>query len=454
MIIKSVSLWLCLAFHFYKANEIPGIFYFGHKPLMFDLCGQFRLKKKVGNLFVLLMAGLLLTCSGRPENRIVVWHSMRPVARKILADHLARFQIRHPQWEFRELYYPNETARTNFIISALGGSGPQLFYGANDNIGPFVELRVIQPLEPFLNSTFLDSFISEPFPANTWFRGHLYQLADRVGNHLCLVYNKKMIARPPKTITELRQVGKELTRDFDGNGLPDQYAIAWNYTEPYFVVPFIGGYGGFLMDENNKPTLNTEATRKAAQLIYELVNVDKITPPECDYEIANSLFKDGLAAMIINGPWSWGSYLENNLDIGVTRIPLIDETGLWPTPLVSPMGYSLNVNTTGKHREITIALLKYLTSPKVELDFSRALASIPSRREALNSDIVQNNELIRSSFYQLEVGKVMPVVTELRWIWDAMRPSYQAIFTGKVTPAQAALNMQELAETLIRENRK
>jgi len=48
----------------------------------------------------------------------------------------------------------------------------------------------------------------------------------------------------------------------------------------------------------------------------------------------------------------------------------------------------------------------------------------------------------------------MPVVTELRWIWDAMRPSYQSIFTGQVSPAQAAKDMQALAEKLIKENRE
>ena len=51
------------------------------------------------------------------------------------------------------------------------------------------------------------------------------------------------------------------------------------------------------------------------------------------------------------------------------------------------------------------------------------------------------------------VGKPMPVITELRWIWDAMRPGYQGIFTGRYTPKQAAVEMQNLAEKLIRENR-
>ena len=404
-------------------------------------------------IVLIIVITLAFSCSGRNPNRIMVWHSMRPLETDILREALAEFGQRYPDWEFSELFYANETARVNYIISALGGSGPALFWGASDNIGPFVELGAIAPIEPYVSQAYLDSFITEPFPANTWFQGHLYQVGDRVGNHLCLVYNKKMIDVPPQTMSALIQMGRKLTKDTDGDGKPDVYALAWNYTEPYFAVPFIGGFGGWIMDENNQPTLNTEAVVKASQLIYDLGNKYKIIPPECDYESANALFIDGFSAMIINGAWSWGTYIKNGIDIGIARIPKVDETGLWPTPAASPLGYSLNINLKGEKLKVAIALLEFLTSPQVELYFADAGANIPSRREALRDPRVSSNEMIRSSMDQLEVAKMMPVVTELRWIWDAMRPSYQGIFTGLTTPEKAAKEMQELAEKLIKENR-
>lgn len=410
--------------------------------------------KKLKLCIFLLILILGANCLSRREKRIMIWTSFRPTNREILGEQLRKFNQRYPEWTFDQLFYAPEECRTNFIISALGGSGPALFQGASDNMGPLVELEVIQPIEPYVSQAYLDSFLSEPIPANTWFRGHLYQVADRVGNHLCLVYNKTLVSQPPQTMSELIDLGKKLTQDLNGDGNPDRYALAWNYTEPYFVVPFIGGYGGWIMDEHNQPTLNTQSVVKAAQLIYELASKYRIIPRECDYEISNALFKDGLAAMIINGPWSWGTYIENNINIGITRIPKIDETGLWPTPIVSPLGYSLNVNLTGEKLKIAVELLQFLTSPEVELAFTKATGSIPSRKEAFRSPIVRNNVVLQSSLYQLIVGKPMPVVTELRMVWDAMRPSYQAIFTGGVSPEKAAEAMQKLALKLIRESRE
>lgn len=409
------------------------------------------------NIKILLMALIMVVgCFGcsRHEERITIWHSLRQEEREILREQLQRFGQNYPGWEFDELFYANETARTNYIISALGGSGPALLWGATDNIGPLVELGLIQPIEPHVSRAYLDSFLTEPLEANTWFRGHLYQVADRVGNHLCLVYNKDIVSKPPETMSELIEMGKELAKDTDGDGKPERYALVWNYTEPFYAVPFIAGFGGWIMDEESQPTLNTEAVADAAQFIYDLANVHRIIPRECDYETANALFKDGSSAMIINGPWSWGTYIENNIDIGITRIPKVDETGLWPAPIISPLGYSLNVNLSDEQLKMAVTLLEFLTSPEVELVFTKETASIPSRKEAFRSSIVEENKLLQQSIYQLMVGRSMPVVTELRWIWDAMRPSYQAIFTGEVTPEQVAQSMQNLAEKLIQESRE
>ncbi len=393
-------------------------------------------------------------CSSRNPHRILVWHSMRPAEAKVLRQALGRFEKSHPGWEFRELYYQNETARTNFMISALGGSGPELFWGASDNIGPFMEMGVIQPLEGFFSPAFLDSFISEPIPACIWMNGHLWQIADRVGNHLCLVYNKALVPKAPETFSELIRWGQKIGTDKNHDGKPDRYVLAWNYTEPFFFVPFVGGFGGWIVDEANRPTLNTEAVRKAAQFIFDLAHVHRVIPLECDYEVANALFKDGLSAMIINGSWAWGTYLESGLDIGIARIPKIDETGLWPTPMVSSLGYSLNVNTKGEKREMALALLKYLTSTPVQLEFTQVSKCLPSRKDGFQRPEVKNDPIILASIDQMEVGRPMPVVTEMRWIWDAMRPGYQAIFTGQKTPEEAAQYMQTLAIQLIRENRE
>lgn len=411
------------------------------------------LKKPAGILVFALTLIILMGC-GDKSRRIVVWSSMRPVERAQLDTLLNTFSTSYPQWEFGQLFYAPEEARTNFILSALAGKGPAILHGASDNIGPLVELDLIRPMEDLYEPEYLKSFLTEPVAANTWYRDHLYQIADRIGNHLCLVYNKDLVKKPPRSFKELIDRADEWVKDADGDGRPETYALAWNYTEPFFAIPFIGGYGGWIFDDQYRPTLNTPPTVKAAQLIYDLARVHKIIPAECDYEVANALFKEGLSAMIINGPWSWGTYLKAGLNIGITRIPKIEETGLWPTPLVSPMGYSLNKNLSGERLKVAAELVKFLTRKESELQFTKISGSIPSVLAAYQDSLVTGDPMIQNAIDQLLVGKPMPVVTEMRWIFDAMRPAYQSIFTGRLSARQAAAEMQKLAEKLIRENRE
>ena len=118
------------------------------------------------------------------------------------------------------------------------------------------------------------------------------------------------------------------------------------------------------------------------------------------------------------------------------------------------MGYCFNANLAGQKLAVVAKLIEFLTSPEIELEFARQFNIIPSRKEVINAPELAENELFIQALDQMMVGKPMPVNTEMRWIWDAMRPAYQGIFNNQVTPAQAAIQMQELAEKLIAENRE
>ena len=196
---------------------------------------------------------------------------------------------------------------------------------------------------------------------------------------------------------------------------------------------------GSLIAEDLKPNLNTQSNINGFRFIKSLRDDYKIIPKECDYEIANALFKTGKAAMIINGDWSWGDY-KNVVDFGIAPIPMVSSTGLWPTPLVSTKGYSINVNTKGEKLEQTKLLLAYLTSPEVQLYFTKRVSSQPSSKKALESDIVKKNKLLNASANVIQKGRPMPVVPEMRAIWDALRTQYQAVLGGSINAKTAAEN--------------
>jgi maltose-binding protein MalE len=149
--------------------------------------------------------------------------------------------------------------------------------------------------------------------------------------------------------------------------------------------------------------------------------------------------------MIINGDWSWAGYQKAGLDIGVAPLPKISSTGLWCGSMVSPKGFSINANITEEKRKLVVELVTFLMSPENQLEATRELYTMPTHKDVQESDFVQSNEILRNSQIAIDHGRPMPVVPELRAIWDAMRPGYQAVLAGTTTAEKAAREMQTLA---------
>jgi maltose-binding protein MalE len=413
--------------------------------------GSARLFSVVAALILLLAAAALWQgCSRRDDGRIriTMWHQDRIDVRLILQRQLDRFMRLHPEVRVEQLFKETEELRSGFIIAALAGQGPEIVYGPSDQVGPFEIMDIILPLETLFEKEWIAQFDER---GCTWYKGHLYQVADKLGNHLTLVYNKKLVSVPPTTEVELIATAKAITADLNGDGKTDRYGLAWNYTEPFFFIPFMTGYGGWIMDSAGAPTLDNRGTVGGLGLIKELRDVHKVIPNEADYNVADILFKDGNAGMIINGDWSWAGYLNAGLDIGVAPLPRITTTGLWCEPMVSPKGFSINANVTEEKRRWVIELIRYLMLPENQQEAARELFTMPTHKAVQAGEFVRTNEILRNSRLQIEHGRTMPVVPEVRAIWDAMRPSYQAVLAGTKSAEQAARDMQLMALRRIKE---
>ena len=81
------------------------------------------------------------------------------------------------------------------------------------------------------------------------------------------------------------------------------YPLVYNQTEPFWLAPWLGAYkGGRVFAADGKtPNLDSTAMVSALQLLQDLKFKYKVFPAESDYGTADTQFKEGKAAMIING---------------------------------------------------------------------------------------------------------------------------------------------------------
>jgi arabinogalactan oligomer/maltooligosaccharide transport system permease protein len=399
-------------------------------------------------LFILFTL-LLLSCSKNDGVlHLQLWHQMQPEDRAVLEHAVKAYDDARDSLQITVIYKETEDLRSSFQSAALAGLGPDLIYGPSDQVGPFATMQFVEPLGDLI----VDSRQKELDPrCLVDYKGEVYMIADRIGNHLTLVYNTDLLPEPPQNTDDLIRMGQELTKDLNGDGVIDQWAIVWNFTEPFFFVPWLSGFGGWVFDDQGNPSLNTDAVVNAFAFVKALRDTFKIIPPDCDYNTADVMFKEGRAAMLINGPWSWSGYENAGIPMKLSRIPMVSSTGLWPAPMIAPLGYSIRAGIPEKNLQATVDLLSYLISDSVQQEFVKATGIIPASLALREDPNYLSRPNMAESLSQLDVGIPMPVNPELRAIWDALKPAYQSVLGGSMSAKAAADWAQQLAEQKIRE---
>lgn len=397
---------------------------------------------RVGVQLVVALALALPACTPSKQSargdRIVIWEQMDPPERARFEANLAAFRATHPGIDIQHTYFGVEQLRTQYQTAVGGGSAiPDLIFGPSDQVGPLSLLKLIRPLDQTMPAGFFDRFI--PAALDT-LDGHLYAVPDQVGNHLMLIYNRALVKEPPRTAEEFIALAKRLTLAGEG-GQPTRYGFVMNVNEPYWLAPFFAGFGGWVMDPAGNPTLDSPAMVQALTFIRDLKNRHGIMPRESDYEGAETLFKEGRAAMIVNGPWAVSGYREAGIDVGLAPIFQLSN-GRWAVPMVASKGYSINVHVPEAKLPRVIELLEVLTSPAAQLRSTRELVFLPSHRDAYRDTALTADPLLAASQSAFEHGRRMPVVPAMRVLWDVMRPEMQNVMNGAKTPAVAARDMQ------------
>lgn len=354
---------------------------------------------------------------------------------------IADFQAANPNITVERTHYENEALRDQFQTAALADSAPEVVRVPNDFAGPFSKLEIIAPIDQVFDQAFLDQF----FPGaleNAVVGGTLWGVPDNYGNHLMLIYNKSLIAEPPATFEELVTKAQELTTG-------DVQGFAYNLNEPYWGAGFYGAFGGWPLDENDAPQFNNEAFVNYLKFVAQL-KADGVVPQECDYACADTLMKEGKAAMIINGDWSLGDY----------STALGENFGVAPVPTINGNPYT--EMTGGKYFMVSKAVvddpaklaavqafITFMTSPEVQKKWLDEFKRLPSNVEVAKDPAITSDPVLASSMQALSNGRGQPAAASMRCAWDAWRPNLEGVMAGTVTPEDAAPAAQTAADECV-----
>ena len=376
----------------------------------------------------LFIAGMF---SAAQAEELVVWHAYRG-AEKTAFEKVAKLyetKMAAKGIKVMTLAIPYDAYADKISASVPRGKGPDVFIYAQDRLGGWIESgKTVEPIGFFMDDATRNQFLPGMLDAMTY-KGTVYGLPLNYKS-ITLIYNKALVKTPPKTSTELVKLAKSLTNAESG-----RYGLVYWYTNFYFHAALMNAFGGHVFDKDGKLVLDSPETVASIKQMMKWYKQDGIMPTEPSEALVSSMFNEGKAAMVFNGPWFIGE-ISPSVNFGLAVLPVIDEAGKKPMrPWLTIEG--AYVSASSKQKELAYDFAKFLVSEEAGL-----ILALEGRQLHTNAAIYKNKrvtgDVVLNAFHeQLSSAEAMPNRAEMTMVWSPVTTAMNKIVKGNATPEAA-----------------
>ena len=264
-------------------------------------------------------------------------------------------------------------------------------------------------------------------------------LAPFFGNVTVMLYNKQLIADAgytPEDITTFEdlKVIAQKTKDAGKTGFLIRGGSADNIVSDF--IPHLLVHGGWVIDENNQPTVDTPEFKAAMQEYLDL------------YALGGTMDKDDIVAAIDGGTAALGQawpgwYVptaDTNANYTVIPTKLNDSDTAKNTSMYGV--WCIGIPNNAPHKDLALELLEYVMSPEVQLA-SIEVGGVPCRTSCLlNEDVLATYPQYETVCAALQTGVYRPVLAEWTQFTNILGTEMDNIIQGTKTIDQGLADAQ------------
>lgn len=383
-------------------------------------------------LQIMLAAGALLVAgvfSAAQAAELVLWHAYRGAEKSAIEKVAKMYEARMPGVKVTTLAIPYDAYADKITASVPRGKGPDVFIYAQDRLGGWIESgKTVEPIGFYLDDATQKQFLPGMLDAMTY-KGTVYGLPLNYKS-ITLIYNKALVKNPPKNSTELVKLAKSLT-DADSG----RYGLVYWYTNFYFHAALMNAFGGRVFDKDGKLVLNSPQTVASIKEMMKWYKQDSILPSEPSETLVSSMFNEGKAAMVFNGPWFIGE-ISPSINYGLAVLPVIDEAGKKPMrPWLTIEG--AYVSASSKQKEQAYDFVKFLASEEAGLVLALEGRQLHTNAAIYKDKRVSSDVVLNAFHEQLSSAEPMPNRAEMTMVWSPATTAMNKIVKGNATPEAA-----------------
>ncbi len=337
---------------------------------------------------------------------------------------------------------PHTEARTQLSLDGPAGFGADVFALPHDQIGLTVAMGLVFPnliAEERIRRDFMPGAVD-----GVTFEGVLYGFPLAIETY-ALFYNRDIIPEPPSTFAELIEFAKEFN-----DPAQRRFGFMWDVGNAFFSHGFIAGFGGYVFGDGgtNKHEigLNSPGAIEGAKFFVSLKDILPLHSADTDYGVMDGLFAEGLAAMIINGPWAIAAYQAVGLNFGIAPLPLLPNNE-------RPVSFSgirtLMVSSFTNYPIAAQMFANFATSDEMLLRRFEMTRQIPPVIALMDKPIIRDDEFVAPMLVQLAYAVPMPSIPQMDFVWVPYGTALQIIWNDGIDPQEALDGAVEAIEDAI-----
>jgi len=374
------------------------------------------------------------TANADLSGELLLWHGWTGAEADTLTnDILPAWQAKYPNVKINVLAVPFDQLKNKYSTEVATGGGPDLLIGPLDWVGELATGELIRPLDDLIDQATLDNYLPSTVEALRY-NDQLYGMPESF-EAVAMYYNKTMMPEPVASTADLDALAAEI------NGASsDSYGLAL-YSDFYHPAGYFFGFGGQLFDENNQSIVNSPETVAFLNWISGLQSKPGYFLQNDDNAIS-SLFKEGKAAAVFNGPWALGDYV-NALgaeNVGVAPMPVISENeGAATMPFLGVKHIMMNADLDGDQAALAAEFMKWFTGPESESILVEKAGHLPAHTGV----DVSGDEIAQAFVTQAETATPLPTIPEMGQVWEPVGNMITSVLTGDATAEDAAATAQD-----------
>lgn len=336
----------------------------------------------------------------------------------------------------KELPYAQHLERLR--LDGPAGIGPDVLMLPSDMLGVAVVQGLIAPIKA--DKKELSDYTDASLSAFTT-GGKIYGY-PKVVETLVLIYNKALLKEPLKTTDDYMKFAKELqSKD------KSKYGFIAKFDQVYYSYGAMSAYGGYIFKRSDNgdydPTdlgINNQGSIDAINYLKTFFT-QKLIPNgvfgDNGLNAIDTLFTEGKAAAVINGPWALEPYKKAGIDYGVTTLPLMPN-GKQMSSLLGVKGYA--ISTYSKQKDLAEKFIQFVNQPQYAKQRFEITGEIPPLKSLMNDKVITENEAAKAIANQSEIAVPMPSIPEMAQVWTPVDSAIQLSLSGKQDTKEALDN--------------